>query len=634
MIGKEFSKEEIIRIAEFFRLGYYKTNEAGQFLECDEHARGIFGIPKEETNLSKYNIAKLYEVPSERESRIKRIIENKLRPYSDTLIVLIGGKKKILFDVCWSDNRDNIHGLVREMEESSLLHYVRAVERMPTGFYSIEHAENDENHEHERITQCNDRFVEILGLKSKEYALGKNIVKLFHTPEIKKRFFKDLYETDKENKPLLNYHFETKRLDGELIHISMDVHLVRDGNGEVVGREGTIRGITKEIELRNKLEESRKKLERTTTDINKFVHTFLHPVVKFAGNSELLHQVGDLLQKTRKSEKIQIPESKELGGKLIVNLSEIRDKLPDIDERIENKGPLYKKDKKNLLKINALKEKLTKIIHLFDYSLKTEESDLLLDNTIRDTALWALDELNKIDFQQYSELRFLIQEGYIEFLHSILFSHLVHITKIMKQETEMMKNEVKSLRGIIGLQKERKYSLVKTDLRRILEENIERFKPVFSEKGIGIEYSLLGNLEAEISINDINRVICNLLDNAKKYSYFDRGFAWVRAKEIQPGDTVEISIENMGIPIKKEEIESGKIWELGYRGESTYSSDRDGSGVGLFEAKEVIEAHGGTICITSKTGRMKNVPPRHQALYTTTVTIRIPKKAQKMRCDK
>ncbi|MCK5023921.1 MAG: PAS domain-containing protein, partial [Candidatus Aenigmarchaeota archaeon] len=110
---------------------------------------------------------------------------------------------------------ENIHGLVREMEESSLLRSVRAVERMPTGFYSVEHAENDEEHEHERITQCNDRFVEILGLKSKEHAIGKNIVKLSHTPEIKKNSLRIYMKLIKKVNPYLTIRL---KLEGVMVN--------------------------------------------------------------------------------------------------------------------------------------------------------------------------------------------------------------------------------------------------------------------------------------------------------------------------------------------------------------------------------------------------------------------------------
>ncbi|HLP48057.1 MAG TPA: hypothetical protein VK469_19090, partial [Candidatus Kapabacteria bacterium] len=73
-------------------------------------------------------------------------------------------------------------------------------------------------------------------------------------------------------------------------------------------------------------------------------------------------------------------------------------------------------------------------------------------------------------------------------------------------------------------------------------------------------------------------------------------------------------------------INSGKIWEFGYRGELAYESARDGAGVGLADAKEVIKAHGGKISITSKPRGNESNSPQYKVPYLTTVIIRIPRK--------
>ena len=628
----DLKKEDFAKFSDFLEMGFYRVTREGKFLECHPTARKLLGIPAD-VDLAPYSFAKMYAIPAEREMRIEELEKKKKdnKPLTDTLSLRIDGKNVLLFDICWFDKENNLSGFIRKVKESNLLRSLRAIEKMPTGFYHIEYADNDEKHERERLTQCNDRFAHLLGFKNREDAIGKNMVKYVHIfPEIKTNYFKDLMAADKKGEPLQKYPFRAKRVDtGEVIHLSIDVHLVKDSNGKVIGREGTVRDVSEEIKLREKVKESRKRLDKTTEDINKFIHTFLHPVVKFAGNSELLHQVGDLLQTTGQPKKIPFPEDQYLGGKLMEKLTKIRHILADLYSKIKKEGPYYKKDGKDPLKIITFKDKLEKIINLFDYSLKNEESELLLTNTIRDTAIWVLDELKKINFQQYSELEFLTNDGYIEFLQRILFGQLVHITEIMKRETEVMKNGVEALRRFIGLQKERQYSFMKADLRKILEENIERFKPIFLEKGIEIENKFTGNLDAVLASNDIDRLVCNLLHNAGKYSYPGPGrFVKIKAREIQSGDKVECTIENFGIPIKKEEIESGYIFKFGNRGELAFRSDRDGTGVGLADAKETVEAHGGELKLTSEPVRDDGDPPGYKVPYKTTVTINLPKKVK------
>ncbi len=624
-----FNADEISRIAKFFRMGFYRTTQEGEFLECDAMAREVFEIPPDVEDLSTYSISKMYEIALERESRLNRLLREKGRPYSDTISIISGGKKKILFDVCWIDSEKNITGLVREMVESNLLQYIRAIENMPTGFYHVEYAENDPNHKKERLTQCNEVFAEILGFKNKEDAIGKNLVKLVHVyMDQGKNYLKDLEEAGKKNKALLNYLFKTKRLDnGKVIHISLDVHLVRDEKGNVIGREGTVRDFTELKELEDKIKKGQEDFRKTTEDIDKFIHRFLHPVVSFAGQSQLLNQVSGLLKDTILSEVPSIPEGQDVGIQLLEELRKLKEVLPG-DENIS-----YEQDNKaDLLAISSLKDKIEIIINVFDHSLEEEESEILRNNTIRETALWILEEIKKANYAQNKALQDLIEKDFVGFLQGMLFDYLVTGTNILKSESEIMKQNVEALRAYIGLKRDRKYNFVKHDVRLILEENINRFRHILRTKGIEIEYKVSGNLEAQISPPDIDRVICNLLHNAHKYSHEGK-FRTVKvvARELQPDNVIEISIENFGSPIKKEEIETGNIFKFGFRGELAYRSDRDGTGVGLADAKEIITAHRGKITITSMPSKDDGDPQEYKVPYITKVIIRLPKKLESIR---
>jgi signal transduction histidine kinase len=234
----------------------------------------------------------------------------------------------------------------------------------------------------------------------------------------------------------------------------------------------------------------------------------------------------------------------------------------------------------------------------------------------------------EIKFFEENRLKSFIHTDFIMFLQGILFNYLKRSSTILMGETEIMKREMEALRSYIGAKKKREYNFKKHDIGEILEENVDRFKPVLLEENIEIEYKSSGNLEAEISKNDIDRVICNLFVNAKKYSYKGkRRFVKVKAREMQPGNHVEISIQSFGVPIKKEEIENRKIWGFGYRGEMAYAYDRDGIGAGLTDAKDVVEAHQGEITITSEpAAKLKeNGNPGYNIPYLTTVIINLPK---------
>ena len=92
----------------------------------------------------------------------------------------------------------------------------------------------------------------------------------------------------------------------------------------------------------------------------------------------------------------------------------------------------------------------------------------------------------------------------------------------------------------------------------------------------------------------IEDTITNLLLNAIKYTP-SGGNVSLKAKD--QGDSVLIQIKDTGIGIPHDEIE--KVFDEFYRASNAKSVERDGSGLGLSMAKEVIERHGGKIWVES-----------------------------------
>jgi PAS domain S-box-containing protein len=732
------NQKKVQELASFLGFGYYRVTREGFFLECDEKAREIFEIPRNENILTKYCITDFYVVPAERERRLEKLLENKCSPQTGTISVRIKGKYMLLFDMCWCCNepyqgQECFIGLISKIESSTISpkmfntfprglyelddddrivrvnqkmlqilkyntekqvlgkkfnelcadedrlerldkevkekgsareilafrdaqseivevecfsqdikefgrarwgmitdvskreQYYRALDSVPTGFYYIEK---------ERLKQCNDHFAKLMGFETKEGALGIDTRNHFASKQEVQKYFEDLRKADKEGKPLQNYPVRIRRAnDGVLITLAVDAHLVKDFKGRPIGRRGTIRDISDEIELKKQVANAEKRLNKTTADINNLIHNFLHPVVKFSGNSELIHQIGNTLHKTAQQGAISTIDgyknSDELGKKFLKRLIEIRDIVPDSDEVIPFSAQKEKTDKISGLKsftMKDLKKKLSLMINIFDYSLGTSESKILLDGAIRDTALWLLEELSQIDYAGHEILKYYLNKEFIDFLQDILFSYLTGGTKIMVDETRIMKMEIEAFRRYLGLQFEKIYIFIKTDIGEIVENVLELFRPVFAEAGLGIQFKKSGNLVAKASPSDLNRVFNNLFQNARKYSHPGEGrFVNIRVRELGNTNQVEFSIENFGIPIKKHEIESGQIWLPGYRGQLAYASDRDGTGVGLADARDVVISHGGAISIISTPTKGETNPPGYKVPYLTKVTIRLPK---------
>jgi PAS domain S-box-containing protein len=103
--------------------------------------------------------------------------------------------------------------------------------------------------------------------------------------------------------------------------------------------------------------------------------------------------------------------------------------------------------------------------------------------------------------------------------------------------------------------------------------------------------------KVNVDLHGFEQVIANLLSNAVKYS--PEGGMVVISGAVE-GGCVLISVRDEGIGI--EEREQERIFDRFYQADMTSTRSYGGIGLGLFIAKSIIEAHGGTINVDSNAG--------------------------------
>ena len=99
----------------------------------------------------------------------------------------------------------------------------------------------------------------------------------------------------------------------------------------------------------------------------------------------------------------------------------------------------------------------------------------------------------------------------------------------------------------------------------------------------------------------LSEAIINVLDNAIKYSPDNSEiFVYLQKRN----GFIRIEIKDNGIGIPKEEYH--KIFQRFFRGKMNAVSNENGSGIGLFLTRKIIENHNGTITESSNLGNNKN----------------------------
>ncbi len=146
------------------------------------------------------------------------------------------------------------------------------------------------------------------------------------------------------------------------------------------------------------------------------------------------------------------------------------------------------------------------------------------------------------------------------------------------------------------------------DLRALLQEVINELTPLAAEKKLAISAEFNQQTQVNKVMGDrleLHRLFTNLVGNAIKFT--DTGAITIRfnptiePKNLPPKQQatayVAIEIEDTGAGIAKDE--QATMFERFRQG----SHKRSGSGLGLYLSRRIVEAHQGTIQLSSELGK-------------------------------
>ena len=134
-------------------------------------------------------------------------------------------------------------------------------------------------------------------------------------------------------------------------------------------------------------------------------------------------------------------------------------------------------------------------------------------------------------------------------------------------------------------------------LRGLMEECISK-QNIPSDKDVRMEIVAEGDLEIQADRMHLANIVCNLLENAIKYSI--ETVAIRIDYRMREDGMVQISVADNGIGVAK--TDQRYVFDKFYRSESAKEKAIPGIGLGLSYVKLLVEAHGGRISLDSTEG--------------------------------
>ena len=170
------------------------------------------------------------------------------------------------------------------------------------------------------------------------------------------------------------------------------------------------------------------------------------------------------------------------------------------------------------------------------------------------------------------------------------------------QSNERMVNLVNDLLNVTRIEEGRYlYNPEELDMIELIEKTIIPLKEIAERKNLKFEFLKPKEKEIKVRVDKekISLAISNLVDNAINYT--KEGKISIQFEYDSKDKQVKFSVKDTGIGISEEQQK--RLFSKFFRGINAIKAETEGTGLGLFIAKNIIEAHGGRIWFESEEGK-------------------------------
>ncbi len=145
------------------------------------------------------------------------------------------------------------------------------------------------------------------------------------------------------------------------------------------------------------------------------------------------------------------------------------------------------------------------------------------------------------------------------------------------------------------------YEFTRMPICEFLQDVIIEKQLELEENGVEVSYEIHISQDMQLAIDGkmVYRIMSNIMSNAIKYGNKETPKIHIDATEIPDG--VKVAISDNGQGISQENLE--QIFDVFFREDISRNKEIGGTGLGLSIAKQLVQAHGGTIFASSKVGK-------------------------------
>lgn len=168
---------------------------------------------------------------------------------------------------------------------------------------------------------------------------------------------------------------------------------------------------------------------------------------------------------------------------------------------------------------------------------------------------------------------------------------------LMKRNSDRLQNLVDQILGVSKLNADKLSLTFKpVDIAELTSQLLGQFQSSLDQKEITLSFES-DKIDEKIYLDTDawERIIINLINNAIRFSPKKSS---IQVKLSNNGDSVNLSVKDEGIGIDENEAE--KVFDYLYQAEGAYSAE--GTGIGLYLVKGLVNRMGGEIGLASKKG--------------------------------